>query len=68
VHLLLFEAAAAPECFPSPTGAVAIAPSLAAAIFLLGGAAAKKRLEATEARPAATAQYARKVSLHEHPP
>jgi DNA-binding MurR/RpiR family transcriptional regulator len=56
-HLLLFEAAASPGFFPSLTGAVAIAQSLAAATFLLGGTAAKKRLEATEARLAATSQY-----------
>jgi DNA-binding MurR/RpiR family transcriptional regulator len=56
-HLLLFEAAASPGFFPSLTGAIAIAHSLAAATFALGGAAAKKRLEQTEARLAATAQY-----------
>jgi DNA-binding MurR/RpiR family transcriptional regulator len=56
-HALLFEAAASPGFFPSLTGAIAIAHSLAAATFVLGGAAAKKRLEATEARLAATAQY-----------
>jgi DNA-binding MurR/RpiR family transcriptional regulator len=56
-HLLLFEAAASPGFFPSLTGAIAIAQSLAAATFLLGGAAAKKRLEETEARLAATSQY-----------
>jgi hypothetical protein len=53
----LFEAAASPGFFPSLTGAIAIAQSLAAATFLLGGAAAKKRLEDTEARLAATSQY-----------
>jgi hypothetical protein len=56
-HLLLFEAAASPGFFPSLTGAVAIAQSLAAATFLLGGTAAQQRLEATEARLAATSQY-----------
>src|SRR5260221_975670 len=56
-HLLLFEAAASPGFFPSLTGAIAIAQSLAAAAFMLGGAAAKKRLEETEARLAATSQY-----------
>jgi DNA-binding MurR/RpiR family transcriptional regulator len=56
-HLLLFESAASPGFFPSLTGAVAIAQSLAAAAFVLGGAAAKKRLEETEARLAATSQY-----------
>ena len=38
-------------------GAVAIAQSLAAAAFMLGGVAAKRRLEETEARLAATLQY-----------
>jgi DNA-binding MurR/RpiR family transcriptional regulator len=56
-HLLLFEAAASPGFFPSLTGAIAIAQSLAAAAFVLGGAGAKKRLEATEARLAASSQY-----------
>jgi hypothetical protein len=42
---------------PSLTGAIAIAQSLAAATFLLGGTAAKTRLEDTEARLAATSQY-----------
>jgi DNA-binding MurR/RpiR family transcriptional regulator len=56
-HLLLFESAASPGFFPSLTGAVAIAQSLAAASFVLGGAGAKKRLEDTEARLAATSQY-----------
>ena len=56
-HLLLFEAAASPGFFPSLTGATAIAQSLAAATFMLGGAAAKRRLEATEARLAETSQY-----------
>jgi hypothetical protein len=36
---------------------VAIAQSLAAAAFVLGGTGAKKRLEETEARLAATSQY-----------
>ena len=49
-HSLLFESAASPGFFPSLTGAVAIAQSLAAATFILGGAGAKKRLEEAEAR------------------
>ena len=56
-HLLLFEAASSPGFFPSLTGAIAIAQSLAAATFMLGGAAAKRRLEETEARLADTSQY-----------
>jgi DNA-binding MurR/RpiR family transcriptional regulator len=56
-HLLLFEAASSPGFFPSLTGAMAIAQSLAAVTFALGGAGAKKRLEETEARLAATSQY-----------
>jgi len=56
-HMLLFEAAASPGFFPSLTGAIAIAQSLAAAAFMLGGTGAKKRLEETEARLAATSQY-----------
>jgi len=56
-HLLLFEAASSPGFFPSLTGATAIAQSLAAATFMLGGAAAKRRLEETEARLADTHQY-----------
>ena len=56
-HVLLYEAASSPGFFPSLTGAIAIAQSLAAATFLLGGTAAKKRLEETEARLAATSQY-----------
>jgi DNA-binding MurR/RpiR family transcriptional regulator len=56
-HQLLFEAAASPGFFPSLTGAIAIAQSLAAATFQLSGAGAKKRLEETEARLAATSQY-----------
>jgi len=56
-HLLLFEAAASPGFFPSLTGAIAIAQSLAAVAFVLGGAAAKRRLEQTEARLAAMSQY-----------
>jgi DNA-binding MurR/RpiR family transcriptional regulator len=56
-HLLLYEAAASPGFFPSLTGAIAIAQSLAAVTFLLGGGAAKQRLEETEARLAATSQY-----------
>src|SRR5712672_4296875 len=56
-HLLLFEAASSPGFFPSLTGATAIAQSLAAATFMLGGATAKRRLEETEARLADTPQY-----------
>jgi DNA-binding MurR/RpiR family transcriptional regulator len=56
-HLLLFEAAASPGFFPSLTGATAIAQSLAAVTFVLGGARAGRRLEQTEARLAATSQY-----------
>jgi DNA-binding MurR/RpiR family transcriptional regulator len=56
-HLLLFEAASSPGFFPSLTGAIAIAQSLAAVTFALGGAAAKRRLEETEIRLAAMSQY-----------
>jgi DNA-binding MurR/RpiR family transcriptional regulator len=56
-HILLFEAAASPGFFPSLTGAIAIAQSLAAVTFSLGGAPAKKRLQDTETRLAATSQY-----------
>jgi DNA-binding MurR/RpiR family transcriptional regulator len=56
-HLLQFEAAASPGFFPSLTGAIAIAQSLAAATFMLGGASAKRRLEETEARLADTSEY-----------
>lgn len=56
-HVLLYEAAASPGFFPSLTGAIAIAQSLAAVTFSLGGASAKKRLQETEARLAATSQY-----------
>jgi DNA-binding MurR/RpiR family transcriptional regulator len=56
-HLLQFEAAASPGFFPSLTGAIAIAQSLAAATFMLGGTSAKRRLEETEARLADTSQY-----------
>ncbi len=56
-HVLLFEAASSPGFFPSLTGAIAIAQSLAAATFSLGGPAAKRRLEETEARLAASSQY-----------
>jgi DNA-binding MurR/RpiR family transcriptional regulator len=56
-HLLLFEAASSPGFFPSLTGATAIAQSLVAATFMLGGATAKRRLEETEARLADTLQY-----------
>src|ERR1700704_2925391 len=56
-HVLLFEAAASPGFFPSLTGAIAIAQSLAAVTFVLGGLGAKQRLEETEARLAAMSQY-----------
>jgi DNA-binding MurR/RpiR family transcriptional regulator len=56
-HLLLYEAAASPGFFPSLTGAIAIAQSLAAVTFVLGGAAAKRRLEETEARLAVMSEY-----------
>jgi len=56
-HLLLFEAAASPGFFPSLTGAITIAQSLAAVTFSLGGASARKKLQDTEARLAATSQY-----------
>ena len=56
-HVLLFEAAASPGFFPSLTGAVAVAQSLAAVTFVLGGAGARRRLEKTEARLAAMSQY-----------
>jgi DNA-binding MurR/RpiR family transcriptional regulator len=56
-HLLLFEAASSPGFFPSLTGAIAIAQSLAAVTFALGGAAAKRRLEETELRLSAMSQY-----------
>lgn len=56
-HVLLYEAAASPGFFPSLTGAIAIAQSLAAATFSLGGARARKRLKETELRLAATSQY-----------
>src|SRR6478735_4464336 len=56
-HLLLFEAASSPGFFPSLTGAIAIAQSLAAVTFMLGGAGAKRRLEETEARLTAMSQY-----------
>jgi DNA-binding MurR/RpiR family transcriptional regulator len=56
-HVLLYEAASSPGFFPSLTGALAIAQSLAAVAFSLGGTTAKKRLRETEARLAATSQY-----------
>jgi DNA-binding MurR/RpiR family transcriptional regulator len=56
-HILLFEAAASPGFFPSLTGAIAIAQSLAAVTFSLGGTLAKKHLQDTEARLAAAATY-----------
>jgi len=56
-HLLLFEAAASPGFLPSLAGAIAIAQSLAAVTFVLGGVGAKRRLEQTEARLVAMSQY-----------
>ena len=56
-HVLRYEAAAPPGFFPNLTGAIAIAQSLAAVTFSLGGSAARKRLQNTEARLAATSQY-----------
>jgi DNA-binding MurR/RpiR family transcriptional regulator len=56
-HLLLYEAAASPGFFPSLTGAIAIAQSLAAVTFSLGGISARKKLQDIEARLAATSQY-----------
>ncbi|MBR0751338.1 MurR/RpiR family transcriptional regulator [Bradyrhizobium jicamae] len=56
-HLLLYEAATSPGFFPSLTGAIAIAQSLAAVTFTLGGAAAKRKLEQTEDRLAEMSQY-----------
>lgn len=56
-HVLLYESAASPGFFPSLTGAIAIAQSLAAVTFVLGGGAAKRRLEETEARLTAMSQY-----------
>jgi DNA-binding MurR/RpiR family transcriptional regulator len=56
-HRLLFESASSPGFFPSLTGAIAIAQSLAAVTFALGGSAAKRRLEETEMRLAAMSQY-----------
>ena len=55
--MLLFEAASSPGFFPSLTGAIAIAQALAAVTFSLGGMAAKKRLETTEARLTAASIY-----------
>src|ERR1700722_14368251 len=56
-HLLLFEAAASPGFFPSLTGAIAIAQSLAAVTFVLGGVGSKRRLEETELRLTAMSEY-----------
>jgi DNA-binding MurR/RpiR family transcriptional regulator len=56
-HVLLFEAAASPGFFPSLTGAIAIAQSLAAVTFVLGGVGAKRRLQQTETRLVAMSQY-----------
>jgi len=56
-HVLLYEAAASPGFFPSLTGAIAIAQSLAAVTFSRGGTGARKKLQETEALLAATSQY-----------
>ncbi|WP_456725302.1 MULTISPECIES: MurR/RpiR family transcriptional regulator [unclassified Bradyrhizobium] len=56
-HVLLFEAVGSPGFFPNLTGAIAIAQSLAAVSFLLGGTAARKRLQEAEVLLAATSQY-----------
>src|SRR5258708_38321826 len=56
-HLLLFEAASSPGFFPSLTGAIALAQSLAAVTLVLGGLAAKRHLDETEAWLAETSQY-----------
>ena len=56
-HLLLFEADHTPAFFPSLTGALALAQSLAAATFALGGEGALVRLRETEARLAALSTY-----------
>ena len=56
-YCLEFEAAAGPGFFPSLTGAVALAQSLAAAVFVLDGPAALHRLRETEARLATHSQY-----------
>ena len=56
-HVLLFEGASSPGFFPSLTGAIAIAQSLAAVTFSLGGAGARKHLEEAEARLSAMSQY-----------
>ena len=56
-HLLLYEAASSPGFFPSLTGAIAVAQSLAAVTFALGGTGARKRLQETEARLTAMSQY-----------
>jgi DNA-binding MurR/RpiR family transcriptional regulator len=55
-HLLRF-ATATPAFFPSLAAATALAQALAAAVFTLGGAAARARLEASEARLATLATY-----------
>ncbi|WP_431270941.1 hypothetical protein [Dankookia sp. P2] len=55
-HLLRF-ATATPAFFPSLAAAAALAQALATAVFALGGAAARARLEASEARLASLAAY-----------
>jgi DNA-binding MurR/RpiR family transcriptional regulator len=56
-HLLIYKAALSPGFFPSRTGAVAIAHSLAAATFAMGAASARRCLKNSKARLAATSQY-----------
>jgi DNA-binding MurR/RpiR family transcriptional regulator len=56
-HLLLFDAATAPGFFPSLTGAVTTVQALAAALFALGGEAARAKLREAEERLAALSQY-----------
>ncbi len=55
-HVLTF-ATATPAFFPSLTAAVALAQALAAAVFALGGEAARARLRESEARLAALSEY-----------
>ncbi|SDD17915.1 MurR/RpiR family transcriptional regulator [Belnapia rosea] len=55
-HLLVF-ATATPAFFPSLTAALALAQALAAAVFALGGEAARARLRESEARLATLSAY-----------
>ena len=50
-HLLLFEAASSPGFFPSLTGAIAIAQSLAAVTFVLGGAGGQAAARGNRSSP-----------------